>query len=234
MLETYPPISANKFLPKWYKEKKPNYVNVEDAMVNPLVQKHAKQCPAIQDYLVDGVVIPAWSDMQIIANQNGVVEWNISVGHSASFNETFLDNQNQKQLEGMGLWDIDNVGILKLSSPYMFVTPEGYGTHFYDPFYHHRNNIRLLPGRVETDIWHEVNFPFEFDNRDVPKESKVISVKAGEPLVVASVYKKSIKTKLNVHKYSEEKQNIYDNNNAISHTLSGNWRRTKRILNEEE
>jgi hypothetical protein len=37
-----------------------------------------------------------------------------------------------------------------------------------------------------------------------------------------------------VHKYSEEKQNIYDNNNAISHTLSGNWRRTKRILHEKE
>lgn len=227
-------MSANKFLPKWYKERKPNYVTLDDAYVNPLVHKHAKQCPAIQDYLVDGIVIPAWSDMQIVANQNGVVEWNISIGHSASVDDKFLDNQDQRQLKGMGLWDIENIGVLKLNTPYMFHTPKGYGTHFYDPFYHHRNNIRLLPGRVETDIWHEVNFPFEFDNTDIPIESKLISVKAGEPLVVASVYKKSDKTKLNVHKYSEEKKDSYDNKNTVSHTLSGNWHRTKKILDEEE
>jgi len=180
------------------------------------------------------VVIPAWTDMQIVVNQNGVVEWYVSAGHSVAFNEQFLDNQDQRQLTGMGLWDIEQVGVLKLSSPYMFVTPKGYGTHFYDPFYHHRNNIRLLPGRVETDIWHEVNFPFEFNNVDVPKESKLVAVKAGEPLVVASVYKKSNKTKLYVHDYSEEKHYIHDRNNAISNTVSGNWRRTKKILDEEE
>ena len=89
-------------------------------MVNPLVQKHAKKFHSIQDYLVDGVVIPAWSDMQIIANLNGVVEWNINIGHAASVNDKFLDNQEQRQLSGMGLWDIENVGVLKLNTPYMF------------------------------------------------------------------------------------------------------------------
>jgi hypothetical protein len=227
-------VSANKFLPKWYKDRKPNYVTLDQSMVNPLVTKHAKQCPAIQDYMIDGVVIPAWSDIIIVANHNGVAEWNISVGGSSSFDDTFLANQNQKQITGMGLWDIENVGVLKLNTPYMFETPKGYGTHFYDPFYHHRNNIRLLPGRVETDLWHEVNFPFEFDNTNVPKESRLISVKAGEPLVVASVYKKSDKTKLNLHKYTEEKKYLYKHNNALSHSLSGNWHRTKKILNEEE
>ncbi len=234
LLNTYPPVSANKFLPEWYKKRKPNHVTLDDVLVNPLVQKHAKQCPAIQDYLVDGVVIPAWTDIQIVANQNGVVEWNVSAGHSVAFNNNFLDNQDQRQLEGMGLWDIETVGVLKLSTPYMFVTPKGYGTHFYDPFYHHRNNIRLLPGKVETDIWHEVNFPFEFNNTDVPVESKLISVKAGDPLVVASVYKKSDKTKLNVHSYSKEKENLHDRNNGLNNTVSNDWRRTKKILNEEE
>ena len=33
--------------------------------------------------------------MQIVVNQNGVIEWYVSAGHSVAFNEQFLDNQNK-------------------------------------------------------------------------------------------------------------------------------------------
>ena len=63
-------------------------------------------------------MIPAWTDIQIVVNQNGVVEWNVPVGNSIAFDNNFLDKQDQKQIEGMGLWDIENLGVLKLNTPY--------------------------------------------------------------------------------------------------------------------
>ena len=55
-LETYPPQKSNKFLPDWYKKMKLGSFDTTKGNGN----KNAKNCPAIQDYVNTGIVIPLW------------------------------------------------------------------------------------------------------------------------------------------------------------------------------
>ena len=124
----------------------------------------------------------------------------------------------------MNLNAIDNYGILKLNSPYTFVTPSGYGMEFQDPFYHIRRNIKLLPGKVETDIWHSANFPFEFYEDLNKLDKKHIFIKAGDPLLICNPYKKEKnKIDLQLEKYSDEQAEIIDKQIITYTSKSQSW-----------
>ena len=102
---------------------------------------------------------------------------------------------------------------------------------FFDPFYNHRNNIRLLPGKVETDIWHEVNFPFEFIKDLNKQDTERLYVKAGDPLLQVVPYKKDIVTKLSLEEYSKDIDDIQSDNNLLSSSVSNDWFDYKKIKN---
>ena len=186
-MNLYPPVLANKFLPEWYKKQK-SYKRGDintSSIFSAWDKRQAKKCPAIQEVVTQGIVIPAWTDIHIVKNDN---EWNGTIGVEVYDND--IEYQNQNQIEHMNLNAIDNYGILKLNSPYTFVTPSGYGMEFQDPFYHIRRNIKLLPGKVETDIWHSANFPFEFYEDLNKLDKKHIFIKAVDPLLICNPYKK--------------------------------------------
>mgnify|MGYP001214052535 CR=1 FL=1 len=205
LLKLYPPVLANKFLPDWYKKQtsyKRGDVNTSN-LSNAWQFRSAKKCPAIRETITQGIVIPAWTDVNIVKNDN---QWNYETG-IGSYDNTFhtMDFQHYTQIQHMDLNVIEGHGILKLISPYWFVTPKGYGLEFQDPFYHIRKNIKLLPGKVETDIWHTVNFPFEF-YEDINKlEKGHVFVKAGDPLLICNLYKKEKnKIDLQLNEYDEK------------------------------
>jgi len=238
LLEQYKPQLANKFLPEWYKKQK--YVHLSKGYATENTDKHkpktTKNCPAIRDYVNHGIIIPAWSDLIIVKNGDSY-EWNLPVADSWNIKDDPLlkmTNHTNSQTDPMPLNNIQNYGTLKLTSPYYFRTPKGYGLQFSDPFYHHRNNIRLLPGKVETDIWHEVNFPFEFTKDIDKKETERIYLKAGDPLIALVPYKKDTKISLNLSKSSEEFNDIQSKHNMISHSKSSDWYDYKKVINEEE
>jgi hypothetical protein len=222
LMDIYPPVLANKFLPGWYKKQqsyKRGDINTS-SIFSAWGHRQAKKCPAIQDVITQGIVIPAWTDIHIVKNQ---ARWDWTIGAEVSKDD--IEYQNQYQIEHMGLNAIDGYGVLKLNSPYYFVTPSGYGLEFSDPFYHVRRNIKLLPGKVETDIWHSVNFPFEFYKNLNNVEKKHIFIKAGEPLLTCNIYKKE-KTKLDVQLKNFDNKFIDDVINyqhALSKSVSNSW-----------
>ena len=225
LLKLYPPVQANRFLPDWY--KKHNIKKRGSAASSQVSDdiRHAKQCPAIQDYVTHGVIIPAWSDMYFIKDDKDDYSWNITVGMQIN-DFVWIDKQGIKQTEDMGLNVVKNYGVLKLISPYYWKTPEGYGIYFNDPFYNHRNNIRLLPGYVETDKWHQTNFPFEFIKDYNTEEKKVLFVKAGDPLIQLTPYKiDDIKknTKFEIKNYDENLIKEIEKQNIKHTSLSLNW-----------
>ena len=221
LMNLYPPVLANKFLPEWYKKQK-SYKRGDintSSIFSAWDKRQAKKCPAIQEVVTQGIVIPAWTDIHIVKNDN---EWNWTIGVEVYDND--IEYQNQNQIEHMNLNAIDNYGILKLNSPYTFVTPSGYGMEFQDPFYHIRRNIKLLPGKVETDIWHSANFPFEFYEDLNKLDKKHIFIKAGDPLLICNPYKKEKnKIDLQLEKYSDEQAEIIDKQIITYTSKSQSW-----------
>ena len=220
-MNLYPPVLANKFLPEWYKKQK-SYKRGDintSSIFSAWDKRQAKKCPAIQEVVTQGIVIPAWTDIHIVKNDN---EWNWTIGVEVYDND--IEYQNENQIEHMNLNAIDNYGILKLNSPYTFVTPSGYGMEFQDPFYHIRRNIKLLPGKVETDIWHSANFPFEFYEDLNKLDKKHIFIKAGDPLLICNPYKKEKnKIDLQLEKYSDEQAEIIDKQIITYTSKSQSW-----------
>lgn len=235
LLQLYPPVSANKFLPEWYKKQKAIKTETHFLKEGTL---QAKQCPAIQEDLLGGIIIPAWSDMYITVNQKepGTLEWDVAVALTPSLNEdsfSWIETHPPYQVEGMKLNGVMNVGIVKLNCPYLFSTPKGYALHFTDPFYHHRRNIKLLPGSVETDIWHEANFPFEF-YEDVSRiKNKKVMIKAGEPLLMVKPYKKENENiNLNLNDYNQEFADKHNYNCLEYNSTSHDWKKYKDNRNK--
>ena len=220
-MNLYPPVLANKFLPEWYKKQK-SYKRGDintSSIFSAWDKRQAKKCPAIQEVVTQGIVIPAWTDIHIVKNDN---EWNWTIGVEVYDND--IEYLNQNKIEHMKLNAIDNYGILKLNSPYTFVTPSGYGMEFQDPFYHIRRNIKLLPGKVETDIWHSANFPFEFYEDLNKLDKKHIFIKAGDPLLICNPYKKEKnKIDLQLEKYSDEQAEIIDKQIITYTSKSQSW-----------
>lgn len=236
LLELYPVQPANKFLPDWYKKSKK--LKRIDQKGFDGQSPHAKECPAIQDEMTNGFVIPAWSDMYFDI-KNGDVNWEITTGRKivrSNLNKEYqwMGSQNTAQISLMGLNAIANYGVLKLMTPYYFETPKGYGLRFSDMFYHDKKHIRVLPGQVETDIWHEVNFPFEFI-LPLEMDTKFV-IEAGEPLVMVTPYKKDTRYKLNNKKYDEDFIYKQDQNGWKLTSIAFDFKkhRLHKSLDEEE
>lgn len=226
LLELYPPKKGNKYLPEWYKNQNFNTFYDSINSKNNDMQS-ANNCPAIQDEITQGIIIPSWSDIYIYIDDLGNTNWNVRLGAAIGNQQEWIGRQLEKQSEGMGLNSVENYGVLKLIVPYFFETPKGYGLKFSDPFYHHRRTIRLLPGLIETDIWHGANFPFEFVTPLDKVKDKKIMIKAGEPLIMVTPYKKSNDFKLINNKYNKELDTKQSNNIKLLHSVSENYSRYK-------
>ena len=234
LLELYPIQPANKFLPEWYKKTK--RTPREDTLGFDAKVPMAKECPAIQDELTNGYIIPSWSDFYIHI-KNGQVQWDAPVGKKLISTKLhkewmWIGSQSHVQTKFMNLNEIYNWGILKFMTPYYFETPKGYGLRFSDLFYHDNKNIRVLPGQVETDIWHEINFPFEFI-LPMDKDTKFV-IKAGDPLIMITPYKKDNKFKLNNSSYDENFKYKQDTNSYKLHSITSDFPKYRNYKSTEE
>lgn len=232
--ELYPPIPANKFLPEWY--KKQSFSNEEKEFFKDTTKEessntHAKNCPAIQYQITNGFIIPAWCDIWIVQVDEFNYKWKIAVGGLDYVNKTgqkFLQQHLVGQDEFMDL-NVPKLGVLKLISPYLITAPKGYGVRFDDPFFHHRRNIKLIPGSVDMDIWHQVNFPFEYYYSLESVENKKIIVRAGEPLIMATPYKKGDQhCNLKVNKFDPDIYKKQKDNLVLHSTVGTDWKRYKK------
>jgi len=231
LLELYPLQPANRYLPDWYKQTKITK-HIDDKGFAPK-PAHAKRCPAIQNEILDGYVLPSWTDIhfEIKHAEVNVVATIGSINNLGPNDWEWIQSHSKGQIEQMNLNAPTHFGIFKLVSPYYFVTPKGYGLSFRPLPYHLNQNIRILPGMVETDIWHETNFPFEFVQNLSPMKQTKFVVKAGEPLGILTPYKKNTEDNLINNKYNDEiHQQQYKNTKQLF-TFSNDWKKYSRIHN---
>lgn len=237
LLKLYPPVKASEYLPDWYKKQK-NF-NRLDIKFGPSVGG-AKICPAIKYDVTKGIILPAWSDVILKYNKD-TSEWFCAVGainYKEEFATTFkwLSHHNPKQTDYMDL-NVGIYGALKLNSPYYFATDNGVHIQFTDVFHHIRRDVRFISGTVETDIWHEVNFPFEFLNPPTDKEERIL-IKAGEPLLMLTpIEATKEKPSVTINNYSEEFNKAFRTNEIKHRSQTLSWHKYKQYrkgIDEEE
>ena len=218
-LELYPPIQSNKELPDWYKNmnlgnKKSMYNSFHNGIWEGSYT--AKKCPAIQDFLSSGLIIPLWSDLVYKEDKNGS-DWYFTAPDATGDKlSEHLSYHSDYQTDGMNYGKTFGGLTLKIGLPYRFIVPKGYNVLYQDPFYHFRGKIRCLTGLVEVDKWGYITFPFEILEKDFLLE-------AGTPLVHAIFYKRdNTKLEINCRKgteqeYKETKETFFELGNNHPH-----------------
>jgi hypothetical protein len=165
-LESIAPVkTASYFLPKWFKnmsdsieqpavhEKgKPNYFGKKGDTAKKHTSGTVKRCPAIVDLITEGFIIPLWSDF-LVQRDMETLEWD---------NKNFkygIEFHSKEQIKGWDLKKTDFPEGVKFINPWRIYTPKGYSVMFMTPTYQFEKRFTVLPGIVETDSYHHVNFP---------------------------------------------------------------------------
>lgn len=184
------PIPASKNVPEWFKKMSGNvYSKKENPKQFPVVMGSdgkgqfsltIKKCPPILDYLCSGYIIPLWTDILVERIKDGGERYTWHDG-----NYDWIRNHAFEQVKGSILLDDmkNNRDVYKLMSPWTVKTPPGYSCLFFSPRYHKRK-IKILPAIVDTDVYHEVNFPFFYTGEDQDMISR------GEPIVQVLPFKR--------------------------------------------
>ena len=185
-IEKYPPVKASLVPPEWYKKMKrstlyDSFASEFDPTNHKLV--NAKNCPAINDIVNTGIVIPMWATTSVKTvkelHTDDVMSQHWDTRARVATGETLKEHITVHlgtQMEGMDLQKTVANTLLKIKVPYKFIVPEGYNLLFIDPFYHFRKDIRCLPGLIESDKWGYVTLPFEILDDNV-------NIEAGTPLI---------------------------------------------------
>ena len=218
LLKLYPPQPANKFLPKWYKEISLGDLDYKGRLSEPHNQFNnttgistAKKCPAIQDLITTGLILPLWGNLYFKTNRDenkniNNQRWDFTA--KDLFEQDDIDHHIQfhdyEQTKGMDLNRNFRGGIFKIMYPFKFILPKGYNVIYSDPFYHFRKDIRALTGMVEVDKWGYITFPFE-------TISDNFVMKTGTPLIHAFFYKRKDTNNMDLE-IRNGTQKEYDNN----------------------
>ena len=162
--KTAPVKPAKQFLPYWFKDivdahpqKKdldgpPNRFGKPKKIANKWHQGTVKRCPAIVDLITEGYIIPMWCDFLIQRNTK-TLEWD---------NKDFpygIDFHSNGQIYNWPLKKTDFPEGVKFTNPWRIYTPKGYSVMFMTPTYQFEKRFTVLPGIIETDSYHHVNFP---------------------------------------------------------------------------
>ena len=165
-LEEIAPVKPAKyFLPQWFKgmkdfvevdavheKNKPNYFGKKGDIAKKHTSGTVKRCPAIVDLITEGFIIPMWSDF-LIQRDMETFEWD---------NKNFqygIEFHSKEQIKGWNLKKTDFPEGIKFTNPWRIYTPKGYSVMFMTPTYQFEKRFTVLPGIVETDSYHHINFP---------------------------------------------------------------------------
>ena len=191
-LEKTAPIKPSSFyLPSWFKDMsdyiesdavhekgKKNYFGKKGDIAKKWSSGTVKRCPAIVDLLSEGFIIPMWCDF-LVQRDMETLEWD-----NKNF-EYGIDFHGKKQIKGWNLKKTDFPEGVKFNNPWRIYTPPGYSVLFMPPTYQFEKRFTVLPGIVETDSYHSINFP------TVWHTTKDAIIERGTPFIQVIPFKRS-------------------------------------------
>ena len=216
------PVPAKKMVPKWYKnmsqyvqKDKPHPMILDEDDGKSIVNLTMKACIPIRDTLLSGYIIPLVSDLRAFHSseeQGWTFHW--SPRYDYHLNE-LISTHSVDQIKKSPLEKLSSNGTLfKLHNPWRIKTKPGYSCMFYSLPYHD-HPFEILPGIVDTDGIHEVNFPFVWK-----PESGEYMLKKGLPFAYVLPFKREEYK----HTVTKSDKKVLDNR-RISATHMGFWYR---------
>jgi len=162
LVDLMPPVPASQMIPEWFQNLAmdlPRPDHKPFPVLGPIIKSWSshtiKKCPAVVDYFTEGYIIPLWSDIFI---QRYGQEFHFETNHDQGIGST-IEFHNNDQVKTYPFKRNDYKNAVKFTSPWFFYTPPGWSTLFLPPLLHPNDDYTLFPGIVETDSFHQVNFP---------------------------------------------------------------------------
>jgi len=193
LMETMPPVPASEFWPEWFKKSPASRDQAEGNAGSEFFTKAhrdfrtVKSCPGILDVINMGYIIPLWSDYQLTKQTDGQLGWQLpSSGPLGDSNLYGAAIHPHDQISGYPFGEDTWKGSFKFQNPWMVKTPKGYSCLMIHPFYNKHPNLQVLPGSIDTDVYHELHVNTFF----TAKVNDTILFNYGMPLVQIIPYKR--------------------------------------------
>ena len=164
VVDNFPPISAKKQIPEWYKDTP----KINDSF--PTI----KNCPPVQDLLTSGYILKSSIEYDVesqISSENYeqiIAQCPMGYQAYAHQHEQFpLVKEDKKK------------SFLKIDTGWTIKTPKGYSCLLIQPFYFLEDRYSLLPGIVDTDRYDgSIQFPIMLnqDNLDLMPGTPLVQV----------------------------------------------------------
>jgi len=185
------PKPAKSFIPKWFKDI-PSH---QDMTV--------KQCPSFPDYFSQGYIVPMWSDVRLAMNPESM-----EYGWSSPLKDTLIEvHTNNQFIDHVQPYFQDSHGkfVFKAVCPWKIITPPGWSVLQLPLFYHFNREWSVLPGVLDTDIYHNINQQILYHGN-----GETIEIKRGDPLALYIPFERSKKLELEIRTANEEDINRFD------------------------
>ena len=224
-VDVYPePVPAKKMVPDWYK-KMSRFVDTNEKSLmlmdktgtksdGMIGNRTIKTCIPVRDVITGGYLIPIHVDFLIdyVDRDN---KKNPGIGH--------VNNRHGEHLGAHGIEQVKNSPVeklagsnlvFKINNPWRIYTDPGYSCHFFSPFFHDLP-IEVLPGIVDTDAYHEVNFPFILRSEKI--NQLPFTLKQGVPYVQVIPFKReTYKMKIGVESDQERERKFAKFNSVLA------------------
>lgn len=161
--DPFHPVPASKALPEWYQSAQ-SYWNDKKEPQKDRAFTTVKKCIPVFDSITSGYLIRLGQDVFVEQTESGpYFHWREDAVKSPE-SLPMITEHSSFQAQGHPL---NQFGYqLKIDNPWLINTPKGYSCMFIPPM-HRDNQIIILPGVVDTDVYYErVHFPFNFKDKD--------------------------------------------------------------------
>lgn len=177
VIENYPIRSAGKHMPEWLRRAP---LETPEITKGGFHQRTIKACPGVIEYVSEGYVIPAWTDIELTRE----------IGENGSENSGWTAAWEDQQVTYFGAEMMADAPsepwspyVVKLVAPWQIVTEPGYVTMWLPLFYEYEKRFTVLPGLMDTNLMHQTNILLHIN------QPGRLVIQAGEPLCQLVVFK---------------------------------------------
>ena len=182
------PRPAKHFIPQWFKDI---------TSTDPL---SVKICPSFPDYFSQGYIIPMWSDV-ILKNDDEGWKWQTSTN---LFDWTVHENEQFIKYKKPSFLGVDGQFIFKANSPWKIITPPGWSVLQLPLFYNFNQQWSVLPGVIDTDIYHQINQQVLYHGN-----GNEVVIKCGDPFVLYIPFKRLNKLKHTIRYQNKKDEKLF-------------------------